>query len=128
MTAVVIPAVCLNPILMNNKQSVSIADIYILPWPLLPALTAPLCHLQVINNFEHDGLSKYNLNLYFDLPVPCRKYLSDVLLLLNDGRVANIVMLNKTVFVKTNHPADGWSCIDTRLSLTFTFNQCYNGV
>lgn len=56
---------------------------------------APLCVFEVIENFERDGLSKYNPKFILTFLSHIAETYRDNRILLNDGRIANIVMLNQ---------------------------------
>lgn len=90
---------------------VSIADVYD-AMTAARSYRAPLCVFQVINNFEHDGLSKYNPKFILTFLSHVASTYQNNRVLLNDGRVANIVMLNKNRLSKPIIQLMDGSCID----------------
>lgn len=90
---------------------VSIADVYD-AMTAARSYRAPLCVFQVINNFEHDGLSKYNPKFILTFLSHVASTYQNNRVLLNDGRVANIVMLNKNCLSKPIIQLMDGSCID----------------
>jgi len=90
---------------------VSIADVYD-AMTAARSYRAPLCVFQVINNFEHDGLSKYNPKFILTFLSHIAGTYQNNRVLLNDGRVANIVMLNRNRLSKPIIQLMDGSCID----------------
>lgn len=90
---------------------VSIADVYD-AMTAARSYRAPLCVFQVINNFEHDGLSKYNPKFILTFLSHIASTYQNNRVLLNDGRVANIVMLNKNRLSKPIIQLMDGSCLD----------------
>ena len=90
---------------------VAIADVY-------DAMTAarsyrsPLCPFQVIANFEHDGLSKYKPKYILTFLSHIASTYQRNRVILNDGRVANIVMLNNNRLSKPIVQFADNTCLD----------------
>ena len=72
---------------------VAIADVYD-AMTAARSYRAPLCPFQVIANFEHDGLSKYKPKYILTFLSHIASTYQNNRVMLNDGRSANIVMLN----------------------------------
>ena len=90
---------------------VAIADVY-------DAMTAtrsyrePLCAFQVIENFERDGYQKYHTKyIYTFLHQIASTYQSNRVML-NDGRIAKIVMLNQNRLAKPIVQFNTRECLD----------------
>ena len=90
---------------------VSIADVYD-AMTAARSYRAPFCVFQVINNFEHDGLSKYNPKFILTFLSHVASTYQSNRVMLNDGRVANIVMLNKNRLSKPIIQLMDGNCID----------------
>ncbi len=90
---------------------VAIADVYD-AMTAARSYRAPLCPFQVIESFEQEGLQKY----YPKFILTFLQHIADTYrnnrVLLNDGRSANIVMLNKSRLSKPVVQFDDGSCID----------------
>ncbi len=72
---------------------VAIADVYD-AMTAARAYRAPLCPFQVIDNFEKDGLALYPPKLILTFLKHIANTYQNNRIMLNDGRAANIVMLN----------------------------------
>ncbi|MBQ6843797.1 MAG: HD-GYP domain-containing protein [Agathobacter sp.] len=97
--------------LPDFSMIVAIADVY-------DAMTAarsyrePLCAFQVIENFERDGYQKYNTKyIYVFLHQIATTYQNNRIML-NDGRIAKIVMLNQNRLSKPIIQFDNGECLD----------------
>ncbi len=97
--------------LVDYAMIVAIADVY-------DAMTAarsyrvPLCPFQVIENFEKDGFQKYHTKyIYIFLNRIATTYQNNRVML-NDGRGAQIVMLNKNYLSKPVVQFDDGECLD----------------
>lgn len=94
---------------------VAIADVY-------DAMTAarsyrsPLCPFQVIACFEQEGLQKYKPRYILTFLEHIAGTYQNNRILLNDGRSANIVMLNQNHFSRPIIQFDDGSCIDLSTS------------
>ena len=90
---------------------VAIADVY-------DAMTAartyrqPLCPFEVISAFEKDGLQKYNPGFILTFLERIAATYQNNRIILNDGRSANIVLLNKNHISKPMVQLQDGSCID----------------
>lgn len=90
---------------------VAIADVY-------DAMTAtrkyrqPLCPFEVIAAFEKDGLQKYNPGFILTFLERVAATYQNNRIILNDGRSANIVLLNKNSISKPMVQLKDGSCID----------------
>lgn len=90
---------------------VAIADVY-------DAMTAtrsyrePLCAFQVIDNFERDGYQKYHTKYIHTFLHQIASTYQSNRIILNDGRVAKIVMLNQNRLSKPMIQLDSGECID----------------
>lgn len=90
---------------------VAIADVY-------DAMTAtrsyrePLCAFQVIENFERDGYQKYHTKYIHTFLHQIASTYQSNRIILNDGRVAKIVMLNQNRLSKPMIQLDSGECID----------------
>lgn len=97
--------------LVDYAMIVAIADVY-------DAMTAArsyrvqLCPFQVIENFEKDGFQKYHTKyIYIFLNRIATTYQNNRVML-NDGRGAKIVMLNKNYLSKPVVQFDDGQCLD----------------
>lgn len=90
---------------------VAIADVY-------DAMTAartyrqPLCPFEVIAAFEKDGLQKYNPGFILTFLERVAATYQNNRIILNDGRSANIVLLNKNHISKPMVQLQDGSCLD----------------
>ena len=90
---------------------VAIADVY-------DAMTAarsyrsPLCPFQVIANFEQEGLQKYKPKYILTFLSRIANIYQNNRVILNDGRGANIVMLNTKALSRPIVQLDDGNCID----------------
>ena len=72
----------------------------------------PLCAFQVIENFERDGYQKYHTKyIYTFLHQIASTYQSNRVML-NDGRIAKIVMLNQNRLAKPIVQFNTGECLD----------------
>lgn len=90
---------------------VAIADVYD-AMTAARSYRAPLCVFQVIDNFEKDGLSKYKPQFILTFLSHIAGTYQNNRVLLNDGRVANIVMLNQNRYSKPIIQLMDGTCID----------------
>lgn len=90
---------------------VAIADVYD-AMTTARSYRAPLCPFQVIDNFEKDGLQKYKPQYILTFLGHIAGTYQNHRILLNDGRSANIVMLNKQYLSRPIVQLDDNSCID----------------
>ena len=98
-------------LLSDFSTIVAIADVY-------DAMTAarsyrePLCPFQVIEKFEQEGFQKYHTKyIYVFLHNIASTYQSNRVML-NDGRVCKIVMLNQSTLSKPIVQFDDGACLD----------------
>lgn len=95
----------------NYAMVISIADVY-------DAMTAarkyraPLCPFQVIEEFEKDGLSKYHPKYILTFLRHIANAYQNNRVLLNDGRSANIILLNQNHLSKPVIQLDDGDCLD----------------
>lgn len=90
---------------------VGIADVYD-AMTTARSYRAPLCPFQVIENFERDGLQKYDPKFILTFLQHIAGTYQNHRILLSDGRSANIVMLNSKQLSKPIVQLDDGSCID----------------
>lgn len=90
---------------------VAIADVYD-AMTTARSYRAPLCPFQVIDNFEKDGLQKYKPQYILTFLGHIAGTYQNHRILLNDGRSANIVMLNQKYLSRPIIQLDDNSCID----------------
>ena len=90
---------------------VAIADVYD-AMTTARSYRAPLCPFQVIDNFEKDGLQKYKPQFILTFLGHIAGTYQNHRVLLNDGRSANIVMLNQKHLSRPLVQLDDNSCID----------------
>lgn len=90
---------------------VAIADVYD-AMTTARSYRAPLCAFQVIDSFEKDGLQKYKPQYILTFLGHIAGTYQNHRILLNDGRSANIVMLNQKYLSRPIVQLDDNSCID----------------
>lgn len=90
---------------------VAIADVYD-AMTAARSYRAPLCPFQVIENFEKEGLQKYNPKYILTFLSHIAGTYQNHRILLNDGRSGNIVMLNQQHLSKPIVQLNDGSCID----------------
>lgn len=90
---------------------IAIADVYDAMTAARPH-RAPLCPFQVIANFEQDGLQKYKPKYILTFLKHMASMYQNNRVLLNDGRSANIVMLNQNYLSKPIVQFDDGTCLD----------------
>lgn len=97
---------------------VSIADVYD-AMTAARSYRAPLCPFQVIASFEDEGLKKYKPKYILTFLSHIASIYQNNRIMLSDGRVAKIVMLNSKALSKPIVQLDDGTCIDlsTELSL-----------
>ncbi len=92
-------------------QIIAIADVYD-AMTAARSYRAPLCPFQVIEDFENDGLQKYNPKFILTFLESIAYTHQNNRVILTDGREANIIMLNKQFLSKPIVQTDDGSCID----------------
>lgn len=90
---------------------IAIADVYD-AMTAARSYRAPLCPFQVIANFEQDGLQKYKPKYILTFLKHMASMYQNNRVLLNDGRSANIVMLNQNHLSKPIIQFDDGACLD----------------
>ena len=90
---------------------VAIADVYD-AMTAARSYRAPLCVFEVIDSFEQDGLSKYKPQFILTFLSHIAGTYQNNRVLLSDGRVANIVMLNQNRYSKPVIQFMDGSCLD----------------
>lgn len=90
---------------------VAIADVYD-AMTTARSYRAPLCPFQVIENFEKEGLQKYKPKYILTFLGHIAGTYQHHRILLSDGRLANIVMLNQQRLSRPIVQFDDGSCID----------------
>lgn len=90
---------------------VAIADVYD-AMTAARSYRAPLCVFEVIANFEKDGLSKYHPQLILTFLSHIANTYQSNRVMLNDGRTANIVMLNEKRLSRPIVQFTDGSCLD----------------
>lgn len=90
---------------------IAIADVYD-AMTAARSYRAPLCPFQVIANFEKDGLQKYKPKYILTFLSRMASMYQNNRILLNDGRSANIVMLNQNYLSKPIVQFDDGICLD----------------
>ena len=90
---------------------VAIADVYD-AMTTARSYRAPLCAFQVIDNFEKDGLQKYKPQYILTFLSHIAGTYQNHRILLNDGRSANIVMLNQKYLSRPIIQLDNNTCLD----------------
>ena len=95
----------------DHAMIISIADVY-------DAMTSarkyrtPLCPFEVIAEFEKDGLSKYNPQYILTFLEHIANAYQNNRILLNDGRSANIILLNSNHLSSPMIQLDDGTCLD----------------
>ena len=98
---------------------ISIADVY-------DAMTSarkyrtPLCPFEVIAEFEKDGLSKYKPQYILTFLEHIANAYQNNRILLNDGRSANIILLNSNHLSSPMIQLDDGTCLDLYRCLLYT--------
>ncbi len=90
---------------------VAIADVYD-AMTTKRAHRAPLCAFQVIENFEKEGLQKYKPKYILPFLEHMARTYQNHRIMLNDGRSANVVMINPHSLSRPIIQMDDSSCID----------------
>lgn len=105
------PAGLLPDMTDDYAMIVAIADVYD-AMTAARSYRAPLCPFQVIAGFEQEGLQKYKPKYILTFLSRIANIYQSSRVLLNDGRSANIVMLNSKTLSKPIVQLDNGSCID----------------
>lgn len=92
-------------------QIIAIADVYD-AMTAARSYRAPLCPYQVIEDFENDGLQKYNPKFILTFLESIAYAHQNNRVVLTDGREANIIMLNRQFLSRPIVQVDDGSCID----------------
>lgn len=92
-------------------EIVAIADVYD-AMTAARSYRAPLCVFEVIDNFEREGLSKYHPKFILTFLSHIANTYQSNRVMLNDGRTANIVMLNEKHLSKPIVQFMDGSCLD----------------
>lgn len=94
-----------------SAMIVAIADVYDAMTMARP-YRAPLCAFEVIEQFEKEGLQKYHPKYILSFLQHIAATYQNHRVLLNDGRSANVVMINQHALSKPIIQFDDSSCID----------------
>ncbi len=105
------PAKSTTDAIDDFAQIIAIADVYD-AMTAARAYRAPLCPFQVISEFEKDGLSKYKPKFILTFLERIASAYQNNHILLNDGRAANIVLLNRQHLSRPLVQLDTGECID----------------
>ena len=90
---------------------VAIADVYD-AMTTVRSHRAPLCAFEVIHTFEKEGLQKYNPKYILPFLEHMAGTYQNHRIMLNDGRSANVVMINRHNLSRPIIQMDDGSCID----------------
>ena len=90
---------------------VAVADVYD-AMTTLRAHRAPLCAFGVIDTFQKEGLQKYNPKYILPFLDHIARTYQNHRVMLNDGRSANVVMINKSNLSRPIIQMDDGLCID----------------